>query len=134
MSKCTREELVNAYDNTILYEDYFLFQAIGVLKKLQDTATLLIYASDHGQSLGEYGLYLHGTPYSIAPDVQKDIPFMVWMSDEFIRQKGVQVGRFESQGMHSQRDIFHTVMGAFSMHSDAYMPDYDIFSETFSSK
>ena len=131
LSKCTREELVNAYDNTILYEDYFLFQAIGVLKKLQDTATLLIYASDHGQSLGEYGLYLHGTPYSIAPDVQKDIPFIVWMSDEFIRQKTVQAGRLELQSIHSQRDIFHTVMGAFSMHSDAYRGEYDIFSEMF---
>jgi len=134
LSKCARDELINAYDNTILYEDYFLFQAIGVLKKLRNTATLLIYVSDHGQSLGEYGLYLHGTPYSIAPDVQKTIPFIVWMSDEFIREKDLQVGRLESQSMHSQRDIFHTVMGAFSMRSDAYMRDYDIFSEAFSSK
>ena len=90
--------------------------------------------SDQGESLGEYGLYLHGIPYSIAPDVQKNIPFIVWMSDEFNRQKAVQTGRLESQGMHSQRDIFHTVMGAFSMHSDAYKGDYDIFSETFSTK
>ena len=59
---------------------------------------------------------------------------MVWMSDEFIRQKAVQTGRLESQGIHCQRDIFHTVMGAFSMHSDAYMGNYDIFSETFSTK
>ena len=134
LGKCTHEELVNAYDNTILYEDYFLFRAIGVLKKLRDTSTLLIYVSDHGESLGEYGMYLHGIPYSIAPDVQKDIPFIIWMSDEFIRQKAVRAGRLESQGRHSQRDIFHTVMGAFSMHSDAYMRDYDIFSETFSAK
>jgi lipid A ethanolaminephosphotransferase len=134
LGKCTHEELVNAYDNTILYEDYFLFRAIGVLKKLRDTSTLLIYVSDHGESLGEYGMYLHGIPYAIAPDVQKAIPFIIWMSDEFIRQKAVRVGRLESQGMHSQRDIFHTVMGAFSMHSDAYMRDYDIFSETFSGK
>jgi len=132
LGKCTHEELVNAYDNTILYEDYFLSRAIGVLRKLEDTSTLLIYVSDHGESLGEYGMYLHGLPYAIAPDVQKDIPFIVWMSDEFIRQKGVQAGRLESQGSHSLRDIFHTVMGAFSMHSDAYMGEYDIFSETFS--
>ncbi len=134
LGKCTREELVNAYDNTILYEDYLLFRAIGVLKKLRDTSTLLIYVSDHGESLGEYGMYLHGIPYSIAPAVQKDIPFIIWMSDEFIRQKAVRADRFESQGMHSQRDIFHTVMGALSMRSDAYIRDYDIFSEAFSSK
>src|SRR6266702_862608 len=121
LGKCTHDELVNAYDNTILYEDYFLFRVIGVLKQLQDTATLLIYVSDHGESLGEYGMYLHGIPYSIAPDVQHEIPFIIWMSDEFIRQKAVQGGRLESQRIHSQRDIFHTVMGAFSMHSNAYM-------------
>jgi lipid A ethanolaminephosphotransferase len=59
LGKCTHEELVNAYDNTILYEDYFLFRTIGVLKTLRDTSTLLIYVSDHGESLGEYGMYLH---------------------------------------------------------------------------
>jgi lipid A ethanolaminephosphotransferase len=134
LGKCSHEELVNAYDNTILYEDHFLSRAIGVLRKLRDTSTLLIYVSDHGESLGEYGMYLHGIPYSIAPAVQKEIPFIIWMSDEFVRQKAVRADRLESQGMHSQRDIFHTVMGAFSMHSDAYLGDHDIFSETFSSK
>jgi len=134
LGKCTHDELVNAYDNTILYEDYFLFRVIGILKQLQDTATLLIYVSDHGESLGEYGMYLHGIPYSIAPDVQKNIPFILWMSDEFIRRKAVQIGRLESQHIHSQRDVFHSVMGAFSMHSDAYQAEYDIFSESFSNK
>lgn len=131
LGQCSHDELVNAYDNTILYEDYFLFQVIGVLRQLRDTATLLIFVSDHGESLGEYGMYLHGIPYAIAPDVQRDIPFIVWMSDEFIRQRAVQRGRLESQRSHSQRDIFHTVMGAFSMHSNAYSGKYDIFSEMF---
>jgi lipid A ethanolaminephosphotransferase len=134
LGKCTPNALVNAYDNTILYEDYFLFRIIGLLKQLQDTAALVIYVSDHGESLGEYGIYLHGIPYAIAPDVQKEIPFVVWMSDEFIRRKAVQIGLLESQRIHSQRDVFHTVMGAFSMHSDAYMGEYDIFSKAFSNK
>src|SRR5579863_2647922 len=134
LGKCSREELVNAYDNTILYEDYFIFRAIGVLKKLRDTSTLLIYVSDHGESLGEYGMYLHGIPYSIAPDVQKNIPFIIWMSDEFIRQKAVQSGCLAAQSRHSQRDVFHTVMGAFSMQSSAYLPEYDIFNEKFSNE
>jgi lipid A ethanolaminephosphotransferase len=134
LGKCTRDELVNAYDNTIVYEDYFLWRVIGLLGELEDTATLLIYMSDHGESLGEYGMYLHGIPYALAPDVQKDIPFIIWMSDEFVRRKGVQIGRLESQSAHSQRDVFHTVMGAFSMHSDAYLAEYDIFGETFANK
>lgn len=132
LGKCTHDGLVNAYDNTILYEDYFLFRVIGVLKDLRDTATLLIYVSDHGESLGEYGLYLHGIPYSIAPDVQKDIPLIIWMSAEFTDENTVQIDQLESQRLHSQRDIFHTVMGAFHMHSDAYMAEYDIFNKMFS--
>ncbi|HEY7216456.1 MAG TPA: phosphoethanolamine--lipid A transferase EptA [Thermoanaerobaculia bacterium] len=134
LSRCTGRELVNAYDNTILYEDYFLFQVIGILKRLQHTSALLLYLSDHGESLGEYGLYLHGVPYAIAPDVQKEIPFIVWMSDEFVRHRAVDVQSLESQTSHSQRDIFHTVMGAFTMHSDAYMAEYDIFSKKFSNR
>jgi lipid A ethanolaminephosphotransferase len=134
MSKCTRQELVNAYDNTILYEDHFLVDTIGILERLQHTSTVLIYLSDHGESLGEYGLYLHGAPYAIAPDVQKRIPFIVWMSDEFVRRKGLDAQRLESQVSHSQRDVFHTVMGAFSMHSGAYLPEYDIFSKQFANQ
>jgi lipid A ethanolaminephosphotransferase len=79
-------------------------------------------------------MYLHGIPYAIAPDVQKAIPFIIWMSDEFIRRKAVHIARLESQRAHSQRDVFHTVMGAFSMRSDAYLGEYDIFSGTFSDK
>ena len=131
LSKCSRQELINAYDNTILYEDYFLSQTIGVLKRLESTSAVLIYVSDHGESLGEYGVYLHGVPYSIAPDVQKNVPFIVWMSDEFIRRRALDPRQFESQVSHSQRDIFHSVMGAFSMRSDAYVAEYDIFSQTF---
>lgn len=132
LGKCTRDELVNAYDNTILYTDHFLARTIGLLKGFKNTATLLIYVSDHGESLGEYGLYLHGTPWSIAPDVQKEVPFIVWMSDEFIRLRGVDPGRLEAQPDHSLRDVFHTVLGAFRLRSDAYLDRYDIFSERFS--
>ena len=132
LGKCSRDQLVNAYDNTILYEDYFLARVIDMLKQLEESQALMIYVSDHGESLGEHGMYLHGIPYAIAPDVQKDIPFIIWMSDEFMRRKAVQLDRLEAQRRHSQRDIFHSVMGAFSMHSDAYMGEYDVFSERFS--
>ena len=73
-------------------------------------------------------------PYAIAPDVQKRIPFIVWMSDDFVRRKGLDAHSLESQVSHSQRDIFHTVMGAFSMRGGAYLPEYDIFSKKFANQ
>jgi lipid A ethanolaminephosphotransferase len=128
MHECTREELVNAYDNTIVYTDDFLYRTIGLLKTFPDTATMLMYVSDHGESLGEYGLYLHGTPISIAPDVQKDIPFLVWMSDTFKKKNGVTMLQLARQTSHSQANVFHSIMGAFDMRSDIYNRQLDLFS------
>ena len=128
LQQCSNDELVNAYDNTILYTDYFVRRAIGLLQAFPDTATMLMYLSDHGESLGEYGLYLHGTPYAIAPDVQKDIPFLVWMSDTFKLGKTIPLTRLTSQTNHSQSNVFHSIMGAFDMRSEIYNPELDIFS------
>lgn len=128
LHQCTNEELVNAYDNTILYTDVFLHRAIELLKAFPETATMLIYISDHGESLGEYGLYLHGIPYSIAPDFQKDVPFLVWMSDAFKQKKGVAMAQLAQQTSHSQANVFHSVMGAFDMRSEIYNRQLDIFS------
>ena len=130
LSKCSREELVNAYDNTILYTDYFLSRVISVLKSLNGTPAVMLYVSDHGQSLGEYGLYLHGTPYSIAPDVQKDIPFVVWMSDTFAGRKSFATGAARGQAGYSHDFIFHSVLGALGMTSDIYNRSLDLFDPT----
>jgi lipid A ethanolaminephosphotransferase len=128
LSECSDEELENAYDNTIVYTDYVLSRVIGLLNDLEDTPAVFLYLSDHGESLGEYGLYLHGTPLSIAPDVQKSIPFLVWMSRAFMQREGVSRAQLEQQGRHSQSNVFHSVMGAFDMHSEAYEPRLDIFA------
>ncbi|MDI1301311.1 MAG: phosphoethanolamine--lipid A transferase EptA [bacterium] len=128
LHQCSNAELVNAYDNTILYTDDFLYRAIGLLKNFQNTATMLMYLSDHGESLGEHGLYLHGTPYSIAPDVQKDIPFLVWMSDTFKQKNGAPIAPLVRQTSYSQANVFHSVMGAFDMRSEIYNHQLDIFS------
>lgn len=128
LQKCTSQELVNAYDNSIVYTDYVVGQAITLLKEMPEVATSLIYLSDHGESLGEYGLYLHGTPYSIAPGVQKDIPFIVWMSDEFKRHKHIRASDLAADASHSQANVFHSVMGTFDMRSEIYKPDRDIFA------
>jgi len=126
LQKCSSESLVNAYDNTILYTDHFLDKVISLLKSFHEP-TVMLYVSDHGESLGEYGLYLHGTPYSIAPDVQKKVPFIVWMSDEFKRQRGIrELGAIGVQ--YSDDNVFHSVMGALDMRSDIYKKQQDIFN------
>ena len=128
LSKCTDEELLNAYDNTILYTDYFISRAIGILKDLGNIPTMLMYMSDHGESLGEHGLYLHGTPYTIAPDAQKEIPFIVWMSPAFEDREGITAAQLAKQHGHSQANVFHSILGAFDVRSDVYDKTLDIFS------
>ncbi len=128
LQHCTNEQLVNAYDNTLLYSDYFLQRAVGLLAAFSDAATMMMYISDHGESLGEQGLYLHGTPYAIAPDVQKDIPFLVWMSAAFKTTKTIASTQLAPASTHSQANVFHSIMGAFDMRSEIYDPQLDIFS------
>ena len=126
-SKCTTQELVNAYDNTIRYTDHFLASVVALLKA-QGTPAVMLYVSDHGESLGEHGLYLHGTPMALAPDEQKDVPFIVWMSDSFAQRKGVQAAVLRAQPAHSHDFVFHSVMGALGMAGPAYDRSLDIFS------
>ncbi len=127
LEQCTQSTLINAYDNTIVYNDYFLSEVIKQLASLTDTSAVLIYISDHGESLGEYGIYLHGTPFSIAPDVQKEVPFIVWISPAFLQRNGLSASQISGRGPYSQRNVFHSVMGAFDMRSAAYEPQFDIF-------
>jgi len=124
LSKCSNEELINAYDNTIFYTDYFINKTINKLKDLNNIPSMLIYASDHGESLGEYGLYLHGTPYSIAPDYQTKIPFMIWLSTKFKNKKNIK--SIVQKKSHSHQNIFHTIIGAYEMQTKIYQPKLDI--------
>jgi len=126
ISRCTQQELTNAYDNTIVYTDYFLNRTIQELEQLQDIPTMLIYISDHGESLGEKGLYLHGTPYLFAPKYQKDIPFIIWRSDKLIAQQQSERAAVKQSGEFSQANIFHTIVGAFGLGSAVYQRDLDV--------
>ncbi len=128
LKECSKESLFNAYDNTILYTDYFLAKTINKLKKLH-LPVLFLYLSDHGESLGEYNLYLHGTPYAIAPDVQKKIPFIVWESKEFLRLKGFTQPYIQPKERYGQNNIFHTVLGAFGVESSVYREKDDLLSK-----
>lgn len=128
LQKCSHDELVNAYDNTIVYADYFLHQTIALLKSLKNTSSVMIYISDHGESLGEKNFYLHGMPYAIAPDVQKEIPFIVWTSEKFKKEHHLTNQDLARQTHHSQDNIFHSVMGAFGATNEFYKKDLDIFN------
>ncbi|WP_049794118.1 phosphoethanolamine--lipid A transferase EptA [Bordetella avium] len=123
-SECSSESLINAYDNTLVYTDYVLGSLIGMLSSLPYPATLL-YAADHGESLGEHGWYLHGAPNALAPDVQRDIPFYLWLSDSHPRL------RLPTQAPDdlSHNHVFHSVLGAFGMQSPIYQPEHNLFRE-----
>ncbi len=128
---CSQDEIVNAYDNTILYTDHFLAEVIQLLKaNAGKYNTAMWYMSDHGESLGENGIYLHGLPYSFAPEEQKHIPFILWLSDGF--SKGFHVDREclkrQSNAAYSHDNLFHSVLGMLAIKTTAYEADYDIFS------
>lgn len=129
---CSNGDIVNAYDNTILYTDYFLHRTIDLLNRNDDAIdTLLVYFSDHGESLGENGIYLHGLPYFLAPDEQTHVPLIVWMSDGYaadhhIDRKCLQAHR-DAPVTHSH--IFHSLLGAFNVQTEFYKQDRDILAQ-----
>ncbi|MGB7649773.1 MAG: phosphoethanolamine--lipid A transferase EptA [Gallionella sp.] len=127
MQECTPDSLVNAYDNTIFYTDSVLAKTIELLRAIPNAASAMIYISDHGESLGEHGLYLHGTPYALAPQVQTDIPYLVWLSDAFKQHKRLADSPL-AHATHAQQTVFHSVMGAFDMRSEIYDAQLDIFN------
>jgi lipid A ethanolaminephosphotransferase len=119
LGKCNSEELINAYDNTILYTDYILSTLIESLKQLKEYKSTMLFVSDHGESLGENNLYLHGIPASIAPKEQLDIPFIVWVSDSSLKLK--------ENKMLSQNHVFHSVLSFLSIDSPIYDEKMSIF-------
>ncbi|WP_072567891.1 phosphoethanolamine transferase EptA [Enterobacter sp. SA187] len=129
---CSREQLVNTYDNTVLYVDYIVDKAIKLLQAQPDNVTTsLMYLSDHGESLGENGVYLHGLPYSIAPDSQKHIPMVIWLSDQY--QKGHAVNysclkKRASAEAFSQDNLFSTMLGLVGVQTSEYHAADDILA------
>ena len=128
IAKCSDEELNNAYDNTIRYTDSLIADLITQLERMTDVNATLIYVSDHGQSLGENGYYLHGAPIAFAPIEQREIPFLVWMSDGFQQSRGLSAATILRDETFPHDFPFHSVMGAFGLRSDIYKPQFDIFN------
>lgn len=129
LQDCSSEEINNAFDNTIHYTDFFLNSTIEWLKTQNAFYnTALIYLSDHGESLGEKNLYLHGMPYVIAPDEQKHIPFFFWFSDGFAQDNKInsECLRALTSNEYSQDNLFHTTLGLLNIDTSLYKPELDM--------
>ena len=127
LEECTSEEISNAYDNAVLYTDYFLSKTIRLLKQNSDRfETAMIYFSDHGESLGEMGLYLHGLPYSMAPDVQTHIGAVMWFGDSFKIDKTLLNNK--SANAFSQDNLFHTMLGLMEIETEVYDQNLDMIN------
>ncbi|MEY3659796.1 MAG: putative phosphatidylethanolamine transferase Mcr [Pseudomonadota bacterium] len=124
LASCSRQEIINSYDNALLYTDFFLAETIRFLKSHDDRfETALLYVSDHGESLGENGLYLHGLPYALAPEAQKHVAGLLWFGDGYRidRQRVVD----NTRGRTSHDDVFHTVLGLMEVQTPEYDPARD---------
>lgn len=128
LTKCSSDEIVNAYDNTIAYTDHFLAQVIDMLDASDRVIPAMYYVSDHGESLGEGGLYLHGTPYFMAPEVQTRVPMVLWMSERFRDSLGLDAGCLKANAGQpvSHDNMFSTVLGMVDVTTKARDPALDL--------
>lgn len=132
IQSCSQEQLKNSYDNTILYVDYIVDKAIKLLQSKQDKfTTSLVYLSDHGESLGENGVYLHGLPYTIAPETQKHVPMLVWLSDDYQKRYGINYSCLQKQAKendYSQDNLFSTMLGMTGVETQEYRAADDLLA------
>ena len=118
LKDCTQEQIVNTYNNTILYTDYVVSSVIDMLKEFPDLASAVLYVSDHGESLGENNIYLHGLPYAIAPKEQKSIPMLIWLSDEIKKDLDLNIEKIKENAElkeHSHDNLFHSILHLLSI-------------------
>lgn len=130
LGECDRASIVNAYDNALGYTDHVLAKTIATLGRIHDYDTAMIYLSDHGESLGEKGLFLHGVPYAIAPAEQVRVPMVMWFSPGFADSAGLdmQCLRRESARPASQDNLFPSVLGLMDVQTSLYERDRDLFA------
>ncbi|CAM0553300.1 Phosphoethanolamine transferase EptA [Vreelandella titanicae] len=128
LSQCSQEEITNSYDNAILYTDHILSQIIEMLANQSNYDASMIYLSDHGESLGEKGLYLHGIPYAIAPDEQTHIPMLWWLSHDFSQRENIDIECLSetAETPASHDNLFHSVLGLLNVSTMIYQDELDI--------
>ncbi|NPA55557.1 MAG: phosphoethanolamine--lipid A transferase [Epsilonproteobacteria bacterium] len=125
LQKCSRSQVTNAYDNTILYTDNFIKQTIQLAKTYHNYQTAVFYMADHGESLGEGGIYLHGLPYIIAPQAQKRPASVLWVSHNFDLNQTCLTHLSNHKFSHD--NLFSTLLGLFDIKTNVYQPDMDMF-------
>jgi lipid A ethanolaminephosphotransferase len=131
LQRCTAQQLVNAYDNTLVYTDHVLAQIIAALRAASDHADpLLLYVSDHGESLGEQGLYLHGLPYAFAPQTQTHVPMLMWLSPAYLERGRLDARCLEARaaGAASHDNVYHLVLGAMEVRNESYDRHLDLLA------
>lgn len=133
IQQCSNEALTNTYDNTLLYTDRMLSQTIDLLQDYagqRDVA--MVYISDHGESLGERGMYLHGTPYLLAPQQQTQVPLVMWFSETFAQSTNLDLSCLRSNAAdrkYSQDNFYHSLLGLFDVQTSVYQAPLDLFAE-----
>lgn len=129
LRRCDRQSIVNAYDNAVLYTDHVLSQAVAYLKAQEERFdTAMLYVSDHGESLGEKGLFLHGLPQAIAPNEQTRVPMVWWLSESFKASRMLDAGCLHAKTALalSHDNLFHSVLGLMAITTRAYDARLDI--------
>lgn len=129
LQQCSRPEIVNAFDNALLYTDHVLATLIDRLAAVSDRVdSSLVYVSDHGESLGEAGLFLHGVPYAVAPQVQTQVPMVMWFSGGFAHTSGLDPNCLRERAAvpASHDQLFHTLLGLTDVSTALYEPQLDI--------
>jgi lipid A ethanolaminephosphotransferase len=127
---CTYAQAVASYDNTILYTDHILGEVVGALKADPEVDSAMMYLSDHGESLGENDVYLHGADWDKAPSQQKHIPMLLWLSPGWVRDSGVRLDCMAQRRTQpaSQDNVFHTLLGFFDTRTTVYAPELDLLA------
>ena len=128
LNHCPAQQIINAYDNSLLATDALLANVIQQLTKSAETA--MLYISDHGESLGENGVYLHGLPYWMAPKAQTGVPLIWWMSDSFARGQRLTLDCLQQQQHQplSHDNLFHSLPALFSRQSTVFHAELDLFA------
>ena len=130
-AKCTPEEIVNGYDNSIRFSDHVIASTIDLLAAQQGLVTSVFFLSDHGESLGEDGLYLHAAPYFLAPDTQTHVPMVMWFSDAYKQAFGMDTACLKAKAdqPQSQDNVFHTVLGLMDITTEVRTPVLDLVGD-----
>lgn len=132
LDTCSREEIMNVYDNTIYYTSQNLADLIKQLESIQDKYnTFMLYVSDHGESLGENNIYLHAAPYMVAPKEQIHVPMLIWFDDEFANKFHIdrKCLKTKLKNEYSHDNLFHSFLGLMGIKTSAYKAELDIFNQ-----